>query len=234
MYEKIKEMNEQMNNIRNIKDIYNRNARWYDFLVKPIEFFLLRKKRRKLVVPLSGKILEIGVGTGANLAYYRNDISFIGVDASPEMLKIAQRKAERHGISADFREMDAENLEFPDGYFDAVVSTLTLCTVPHPVQAVREMARVCKKSGRLIFLEHGKSNIGWVARLQKRKSGRHFRFNTGGFGATGEIRGKVGREFSERYKCGQKYYFIKVYKCSRHSPCGRGDGGKISRTFWNN
>jgi len=152
MYEKIKEMNEQMNNIRNIKDIYNRNARWYDFLVKPIEFFLLRKKRRKLVVPLSGKILEIGVGTGANLAYYRNDISFIGVDASPEMLKIAQRKAERHGISADFREMDAENLEFPDGYFDAVVSTLTLCTVPHPVQAVREMARVCKGGGRLLFL----------------------------------------------------------------------------------
>ena len=174
MYEKIKEMNEQMNNIRNIKDIYNRNARWYDFLVKPIEFFLLRKKRRKLVVPLSGKILEIGVGTGANLAYYRNDISFIGVDASPEMLKIAQRKAERNGISADFREMDAENLEFPDGYFDAVVSTLTLCTVPHPVQAVREMARVCKGGGRLLFLEHGKSCIGLVARLQEGKSGKHF------------------------------------------------------------
>ena len=116
----------------------------------------------------------MGIGTGANLPYYINSVSLTGIDASPEMLKIAKCKAEKRGLSADFREMDAEDLKFPDGYFDAVISTLTLCTILHPMYAVREMARVCKKSGRLIFLEHGKSNIGWVARLQKRKSGKHF------------------------------------------------------------
>lgn len=168
-------MIEQENNIQNIKDIYNNLARWYDFLVKPLEFFLLRKKRREFVASLSGRILEVGIGTGANLQYYRDDVLLTGIDASSEMLKVAKHKAEKYGVEADFREMDAENLKFPNDYFDSVISTLTLCTVPHPIQVVREMARVCKKGGRLIFLEHGRSNIGLVSRLQMKRSEKHFR-----------------------------------------------------------
>ncbi|MDP3661575.1 MAG: class I SAM-dependent methyltransferase [bacterium] len=167
-------MNEQTNGIQTIKNIYNCQARWYDFLVKPVEFFLLHKKRRELFSKISGRVLEVGIGTGANFPYYRSDIVLTGIDASPEMLKIAEHKANKRGLSVDFREMDAENLEFPDGYFDVVVSTLTLCTIPHPVKAAIEMARVCKKGGRVLFLEHGKSDIGWISRWQIRKSDKHF------------------------------------------------------------
>jgi ubiquinone/menaquinone biosynthesis C-methylase UbiE len=159
---------------RRIADIYNRTARWYDLLMRPLEFFLLRRKRRKLVNSICGKVLEIGIGTGANLAYYNRDVILTGIDASTEMLALAKRKAKKRGLTAEFIEMNAEKLHFADGSFDAVVSTLVLCTVSDPVKTVQEMMRVCKKGGRLLFLEHGKSNVGWVARLQEKKAGKHF------------------------------------------------------------
>ncbi len=155
------------------RDVYRRRAIWYDLSTKPIELFLLRKARRALAASVYGKILEVGVGTGANFVYYPHGLALTGIDASPEMLRIAREKAKLYGLSADLREMDAETLQFPDGSFDTVVSTLMLCTVANPVQAVREMKRVCKKNGRLIFLEHGKSSVRWVACWQARRAKRH-------------------------------------------------------------
>ena len=114
----------------------------------------------------SGTILEVGIGTGASLPHYGPGVALTGIDLSPGMLAVAGRHAERLGIAADLRVMNAERLEFPDHGFDCVVFSLCLCTIPDPEQAIREALRVVKPKGRLIFLEHVRSNLPPVTALQ--------------------------------------------------------------------
>jgi ubiquinone/menaquinone biosynthesis C-methylase UbiE len=111
-------------------------------------------------------VLEVGIGTGATLRHYKRGVELTGIDLSPGMLAVARRNADRLGIAADLREMDAEQLEFPDASFDAVVFTLCLCTIPDPERAIREGIRVAKPGARMIFLEHVRSNLVPVAGLQ--------------------------------------------------------------------
>lgn len=113
-----------------------------------------------------GKVLEVGIGTGATMRHYRAGVELTGIDLSPGMLSVARTNAARLGLDADLREMDAERLEFADHSFDAVVFTLCLCTIPDPETAIREGMRVCRPGGRMIFLEHVRSNLAPVVALQ--------------------------------------------------------------------
>lgn len=156
-----------------IRRKYNKFARWYDLAEGIPELLGLRKLRRELLQRASGEILEVAVGTGKNLRFYPKDRQIIAVDLSPKMLDIARKRANELEIDISFLVMDAENLAFPDRSFDTVVDSLSLCTFPEPVIALKEMARVCRAEGRLLLLEHGRSDREWLGRWQDRRADTH-------------------------------------------------------------
>ena len=158
-----------------IRRKYDSFAPNYDLAVGLLEVLGLRGLRRKLLAQASGRVLEIGVGTGKNLHLYPSSCEVIAVDLSPAMMRIARRKAARRGLDVDFHVMDAEYLSFGDQAFDTVVDTLNACTFTDPVRALREMVRVCKQDGRVLLLEHGKSDGRWLGRFQDRRAESHAR-----------------------------------------------------------
>jgi ubiquinone/menaquinone biosynthesis C-methylase UbiE len=103
----------------------------------------------------SGKVLEVAVGTGKNLNYYPRGCRIIAVDLSREMLNIARNRAAKLAKQVSFLVADAEALPFPDNSFDTVVSSVSTCTFPNPVAALKEIARVCRPEGKVLLLEHG-------------------------------------------------------------------------------
>jgi ubiquinone/menaquinone biosynthesis C-methylase UbiE len=132
---------------------YSRLAPFYDWLEAPMESLIHERFRRRLFSHVdTGKILEIGVGTGKNLAYYPKGADITAIDISPSMLQRARPRSSGHQVT--FREMDAQALDFPDDSFDAVLSTYVFCSVPDPVLGLREAHRVCKPTGKLLLLEH--------------------------------------------------------------------------------
>lgn len=108
-----------------------------------------------------GQVLEVGVGTGANLALYPDRIiSLIGVDFSIEMLKIAKTKAKTINppFPIELLDVDIQDLPFADNTFDSIVSTCVFCSVPNPIKGLKELKRVCKPEGRILMLEHMRSD----------------------------------------------------------------------------
>lgn len=148
-----------------IRRRYNRFARVYDLMDGMMESKKARAWRERLWSLAEGRILEVGVGTGRNLQYYSPGATVTGIDFSPRMLEKARAKARQLGISADLRLMDAQAMEFPDASFDAVVATCVFCSVPDPVKGLREVRRVCRPGGKILFLEHMRSEMRVVGRL---------------------------------------------------------------------
>jgi ubiquinone/menaquinone biosynthesis C-methylase UbiE len=138
--------------------------------------------RQRLLQDVSGQVLEVAVGAGANLPFYQRDkVELTAVDFSPEMLSRARQFAVELGIHATFLEHDIETLELPERSFDCVVSTLSLCGYEDPLEALRRMNRWAKPGGRVYLLEHGVSAnrlIGLAQHLAnpaaRRISGCHF------------------------------------------------------------
>jgi ubiquinone/menaquinone biosynthesis C-methylase UbiE len=134
---------------------YNRIAFIYNFLEAPMEHLRFATWRKRLRAGIRGKrALEVGVGTGKNLAYYPADVQITAIDLSPQMLARARQKAKKMHFRINFQEMDVQHLEFPDHAFDTVFATFVFCSVPDPVTGLREMRRVCKPDGRLLLIEH--------------------------------------------------------------------------------
>lgn len=131
-------------------------ARRYDQGMSMLERFGLRGLRRRLVSGLSGRILEIGAGTGANVALYDGQVEVIAVDLRDAYLSAASGKAEKRGSEADVSVAcaDVQALPFPAGYFDAVVGSLVFCSIASPPTALAEIARVLRPDGQLRLLEH--------------------------------------------------------------------------------
>lgn len=114
-------------------------------------------QRAKLVPLAEGRVLEIGIGTGLNLAFYdpAKVTQIVGVDPAAEMHTLARRRAAEISIPVETVALELEQIAAPDASFDTIVCTFTLCTIPDAVGALREMRRVLKPGGRLLFCEHG-------------------------------------------------------------------------------
>lgn len=123
----------------------------YDHILAQTEARGLADWRRALLEELSGDVLEIGAGTGLNLAHYGPDVRLTLCEPDPGMRRQLQRRADGVGTVLD---APAEALPFADGSFDHVVATLVLCTVRDPDAAVAEVARVLRPGGQFVFLEH--------------------------------------------------------------------------------
>jgi ubiquinone/menaquinone biosynthesis C-methylase UbiE len=148
---------------------------WYSRVVFPrLCDFLLNKpfvarQRRELLALAHEDVLEIGFGTGLNLACYPPHVRKItAVDPNSGMQRLAKKRTEQSGIAVDYQAQRGERLTFASGSFDCVVSTFTLCSIEHVAQALREIHRVLKPGGRFLFLEHGLSPEPGVRKWQKR------------------------------------------------------------------
>jgi ubiquinone/menaquinone biosynthesis C-methylase UbiE len=129
----------------------------------------LHKPRRRTLAGASGRILEIGFGTGANLAFYPPGVGRIeALDPDTRLDRYARPRIEASPIDVGFHHLDAEHLPFESERFDTVVCTLTLCSIPDPGAALREVRRILVPGGRFLFLEHGLSPDAGVARWQRR------------------------------------------------------------------
>ncbi|MDW8030551.1 MAG: class I SAM-dependent methyltransferase [Candidatus Bipolaricaulota bacterium] len=130
------------------------NAALYDAALWPIEKLFLQKLRQRLVSGVRGRVLEIGVGTGANLPYYSPEIELTGIDPDEGFLARARRRAQALGRPVTLLAAHAEELPFADRSFDTVVATLVFCTVADPQQALREVHRVLVPGGEFKLIEH--------------------------------------------------------------------------------
>ena len=146
-----------MDSTEKIKKRYNRVAKIYDILENPMEMMALKEWRIELMKELKGKVLEIGVGTGKNIEYYPNDIDITAIDFSEKMLEKAYGKAEKFHKKVKLVSMDAQSMNFPDNTFDIIFTTCVFCSVPDPLIGLKEMRRVCKPKGKIIMIEHVRS-----------------------------------------------------------------------------
>jgi ubiquinone/menaquinone biosynthesis C-methylase UbiE len=125
--------------------------------------------RQELLAGAEGRVLEIGAGTGSNLAYYGDGVGTLTLtEPEPPMLRRLQEKARRASSTAMVLRAPAEDLPFEDDSFDTVVSTLVLCGVVDQQRSLGEVRRVLRPGGRLLFLEHVRSDDPDVARFQDR------------------------------------------------------------------
>jgi ubiquinone/menaquinone biosynthesis C-methylase UbiE len=128
-----------------------------------------RKPRVRTLAPASGRILEIGFGTGANLEHYPPGVRRIeAIDPDPFLDRYSRPRIDASRVEVDFHHLDAEHLPFEDARFDTVVSTLTLCSIPDVAHALAEVRRVLKPGGQFLFMEHGRDPRVTVARWQDR------------------------------------------------------------------
>jgi ubiquinone/menaquinone biosynthesis C-methylase UbiE len=129
----------------------------------------LEKYRREVVGAATGRVLEVGVGSGLNLSLYGKQVeTVVGIDPSPRLLAIARRRADAAGVRAELLQGSATSISLADSTIDTVVMTWTLCSITNPLAALREMRRVLKPHGQLLFVEHGLSPESRVERWQRR------------------------------------------------------------------
>lgn len=141
----------------------------YDRSFKATEEAGLREMRREALSAATGRTIDLGAGTGANLSLYPSAVSELTlVEPDPHMLKKLRDKVGESGAGAKVVDASAERLPFEDSSFDTAVFTLVLCTVPSPAVALTEAARILKPGGKLLFLEHVRADDRGLARWQDR------------------------------------------------------------------
>lgn len=128
------------------------------------------RQRQKLLPLARGRVLEVGIGSGLNLPFYDpgNVTEVLGLDPSPEMTDLASEAAQSVPFDVEFVLAGAEDIPLDTDSFDTVLLTYTLCTIPDAEPALREMARVLKPHGELLFCEHGAAPDAGVRRWQDR------------------------------------------------------------------
>lgn len=163
------------------RQVWDRYAPAYDRQMARLERGWFAGGREWVGARARGRVLEVAVGSGLSLAHYLPDVTVTGVDLSPAMLDLARRRAAESGRAVDLRTADAEHLPFPDAAFDTAVCELSLCNIPDPAAAVREMRRVLVPGGRLLLLDHVVSTWRPVRAAQRlveavtvRTAGEHF------------------------------------------------------------
>ena len=125
--------------------------------------------RRRVIGAAEGRVLEIGIGSGLNLRLCGPAArAVIGLEPSPELLRMARGRGGNASVPVEFLEASAETIPLEDRSVDTVVTTWTLCTIPDASRALSEMRRVLKLGGALLFAEHGRAPEPGVARWQDR------------------------------------------------------------------
>ena len=163
-------------NSRVTNKVHDMKPNWYERTLLPYlidsacSVKAVRHQRAKVVPLAHGRVLEIGIGTGLNMRHYDKSriASLTGLDPALEMHKLAQKRIRRAGLEVDLVGLSAERIPRADASFDTVIVTYTLCTIPDPLAALREMRRVLVPGGQLIFCEHGRAPDASVRRWQER------------------------------------------------------------------
>ena len=138
-----------MSDFDNVSAVYDRGMR-------PLEWLIFARLRKRTFPRLRGRVLELGAGTGVNLPLYGKDAQVIGLDASGEMLSWAARRPSRASVT--LVRADVQHLPFPSGLFDVVSASLVFCSLATPEQGLTEAGRVLQPGGRLVLLEHMRGN----------------------------------------------------------------------------
>ena len=150
-----------------IREKYDETAEGYDWKISMIEKISgANRLRQELLKKARGRVLDVACGTGRNFEFYPKSCQVTGIDLSPAMLEIAKKRAGDLSLNIELIVQDVEKLDFSSQSFDTVVSSLAVCTYLDPVEALKEMSRVCKGDGQLLLLEHGRSSWLFLARLQ--------------------------------------------------------------------
>jgi ubiquinone/menaquinone biosynthesis C-methylase UbiE len=144
-------------------------AAMYDRGLKGTEDAGLREIRRETLATAQGRTIDLGAGTGANLALYPKAVTeLVLAEPDPHMAKRLRQRLTQSSRVAELVEAPAERLPFEDSSFDTAVFTLVLCTVPNPQAALAEAARILKPGGKLLFVEHVRAQDAGLARWQDR------------------------------------------------------------------
>lgn len=138
----------------------------YDPLLEPFERLGLTRLRQQIVVSARGRVLEVGVGTGRTLPYYRQATEIIGIDPDPRRIRRAHARAAAAVVPVTLRLGEAEDLPFASISFDTAVATFVLCTVRDLDRALAEIRRVLRPGGALRLLEHVRAPQATVATIQ--------------------------------------------------------------------
>src|ERR1044072_2317086 len=143
---------------------------WYGRLMRRSDESGLRETRRELLREARGRVLDLGSGTGSNLPLFPSAVEeLILTEPSAHMLRVLRRKVGESGRGAvELVQAPAESLPFEDASFDCVTCTMVMCTMPDPAAGLEEVARVLKPGGKLLFLEHVRSEDPGFARTQDR------------------------------------------------------------------
>jgi ubiquinone/menaquinone biosynthesis C-methylase UbiE len=125
--------------------------------------------RRRVIGAAEGRVLEVGIGSGLNLPLYGSNVrAVIGLEPSPELMRMARERDAEAAVPIEFLEASAEAVPLDDASIDTVVTTWTLCTIPDAPRALAELRRVLKPGGALLFVEHGRAPESGVAWWQDR------------------------------------------------------------------
>lgn len=139
---------------------YDRIAPFYDSVEGLVESTLYRDWRKAIWSQIEpGRILEIGTGTGKNIKFYPAGAEIQAIDISARMLTRAVRRNQQSTAQLQQHQMDAQQLAFPDEVFDTAIATFVFCSVPDPIQGLREAWRVVKPAGKLMLLEHTRAEV---------------------------------------------------------------------------
>ena len=155
------------NKVDRVRAVYDRVDTTYDPMMAILDRVLFAGGRRWVTSQAGTDVLEVAVGTGRNLPFYRAGSRVIGIELSEPMLARARCRAASLRTEIDLRIGDAQQLDLPDASVDTVVFTLALCSIPEPQEAVREAWRVLRPGGRLVALEHVRSPIAPVQSAQR-------------------------------------------------------------------
>ncbi len=155
--------------LSSIRNAYRRYAKYYDKVFGPVFAPGRRLTMEYINAEPQRRILEVGVGTGISLPDYRDDVTVVGIDVSPDMLEVARRRVAEEGLRQveGLHEMDAESLEFPDDSFDVVVAMYVASVVPNPQQFIDEMRRVCRPGGDILIINHFASEHPVLRRMEQ-------------------------------------------------------------------
>lgn len=142
-------------------------AKWYDFFMSPLEKRKFQKIRKKLLTKASGKVLELGSGTGINFPLYEALDQVVAIEPNPYMAERSLPKQKESVVPIKMVQASAEELPFETNTFDTAVATLVFCTIPNVEKAIQEIKRVCKPGAKILLFEHVKMENQYLSQLQE-------------------------------------------------------------------